>query len=130
MGTGNKTAPSKKKKKSTAAQKVAKLRNIPSNKENIAPSASTALPPQKPVAPPKDWKHEFQKLQRRHRYTKTRQKKLEAELAAFKLTDAATKHRADLARQRIERYHRKICYRGPQKKRSFEGSHRRLANPN
>ncbi|KAJ7844694.1 hypothetical protein B0H13DRAFT_1908759 [Mycena leptocephala] len=66
--------------KSTAAQKVAKLRNIPSNKENIAPSASTALPPQKPVAPPKDWKHEFQKLQRRHRYTKTRQKKLEASL--------------------------------------------------
>jgi hypothetical protein len=102
MGTGNKTAPSKKKNKSTAAQKVARLRNLPSNKENIAPSASTALPPQKPVAPPKDWKHKFQKLQRRHRYTKTRQKKLEAELAAFKLTDAATKHRADLARQRIE----------------------------
>ncbi|KAJ7888777.1 hypothetical protein B0H13DRAFT_2341836 [Mycena leptocephala] len=85
-----------------APWKVARLRNLPSNKENVAPSASTALPPQKPVAPPKDWKHEFQKLQRRHRHTKTRQKKLEAELAAFKSTDAATKHTADLAAQRVK----------------------------
>jgi hypothetical protein len=101
MGRGDKIAPSKRKKKPTAAQAAARLRNLPQNKENIAPSPPPAPPHPKPVALPKDWKHAYQKLLRRYRHSKSRQKKLEAELATFKLTDAATKHTAELSRKRM-----------------------------
>ncbi|KAJ7838347.1 hypothetical protein B0H13DRAFT_1911914 [Mycena leptocephala] len=51
------------------------------DKENHPPSAPTPLPPKphKPPVTPKDWKNECQKVQRRFRHSKARQKKLEEE---------------------------------------------------
>ncbi|KAJ6537179.1 hypothetical protein B0H19DRAFT_1079549 [Mycena capillaripes] len=58
-------------------------------------------PPPKQVTPPKDWKKEYEKLQQRFRHSTAREKKLEADIAASNLTDAASKRCADAAAQRI-----------------------------
>ncbi|KAF7326545.1 hypothetical protein MVEN_02607600 [Mycena venus] len=101
MGSGATRPLSKKRKKPTEAQIAARLRNLPGNKENIAPPFSAPKPPPKPVAKPKDWKHEYQKLQRKYRHSKTRQTKLEVELSSFKLTDAASKRTVDNSAKRV-----------------------------
>lgn len=80
------------------AQFNALVRKGRADKENIRP---TPPPPPKPVVPPKDWRHEYQKLQRKYWHSKSRLKKLEAELANFKLTDAATKRPAELSSKRV-----------------------------
>ncbi|KAF7336494.1 hypothetical protein MSAN_02304100 [Mycena sanguinolenta] len=109
MGSGGKRPPSKKLKRPTRAQMAARLRNLPSNrgsdsgnKENDDPSASNAVAPAKPAAAAKVWKHEYEKLRRKYRHSKTRQRKLEAEVSSFKLTDASTRRTADLSAQRVK----------------------------
>jgi hypothetical protein len=74
------------------------------DKENHPPSAPTLLPPQphRPPLTPKDWKHECQKVQRRFRHSKARQKKLEEEVLRLKLADAATKRAAERSAERIK----------------------------
>ncbi|KAJ7021484.1 hypothetical protein C8F04DRAFT_1314480 [Mycena alexandri] len=98
MGSGARKPLSKRRKKPTAAQLAARIANLPQNKENIPPPP---IPCQKSL-PPKNWKHEYEKLQRRFRESKKRQAKLEADLAALKVTDAGTKRTAHLAEQRIK----------------------------
>jgi hypothetical protein len=104
MGSGAKTAPSNKRKRPSAAQKAARagnLRAFKDNKENIPPSVPPPLPAKKHAVLLKNYKHEYQKLQSRFWKSKSRQKKLEADVAAFKLGDTATKRRANVASQRI-----------------------------
>ncbi|KAJ7877146.1 hypothetical protein B0H13DRAFT_1631869 [Mycena leptocephala] len=74
------------------------------DKENHPPSAPTPLPPKphKPPVTPKDWKNECQKVQRRFRHSKARQKKLEEEVSRLKLADAATKRAAERSAERIK----------------------------
>ncbi|KAJ6563864.1 hypothetical protein B0H19DRAFT_1067470 [Mycena capillaripes] len=101
MVSGKKITAGNKHKRTTPAQRAARSRNLHSYKENIPPAVAVPGPPPKQVTPPKDWKKEYEKLQRRFRHSKAREKKLEADIAAFNLTDAASKRSADAAAQRI-----------------------------
>ncbi|KAF7351568.1 hypothetical protein MSAN_01589300 [Mycena sanguinolenta] len=109
MGSGNILRPSRKRKGPTKAQKAARAANLRAYKENLDPTKSAAasssapvLVPPKPVVPPKDWKHEYEKLQRKYRHSKSRQKKLEAELSSFKLADADIRRTADRSSLRVK----------------------------
>ncbi|KAK6983912.1 hypothetical protein R3P38DRAFT_3204002 [Favolaschia claudopus] len=79
MGSSSKTAPSRKRKGPTKPQLAARAANLRAHKEDL-PSTSAPLPPPNPppnpVVPAKDWKHEYQKLQRRHRHALKRETKL------------------------------------------------------
>ncbi|KAJ6614270.1 hypothetical protein B0H10DRAFT_2221433 [Mycena sp. CBHHK59/15] len=90
-----------KRKKPTEVQITARLHNLPRNKENITPPCSAPKPPPKPIAKSKDWKHEYQKLQRKYRHSKMRQNKLEAELSSFKLTDTTSRRMADSSAKHV-----------------------------
>lgn len=70
------------------------------DKKNITPPPPTP-PPLKPDMPPKHWKHKYQKLQHKYCHSKSLLKKLVAELLTFKLTDATTKHMAELPSKRV-----------------------------
>jgi hypothetical protein len=105
MGLGKTLAPSRKPKKRpkpTEAQLAACRANLSHNKENTAPVPSPPLPPPKAVAPPRDWKRECQNLQRKARHSNTRQKKLETELAVFKVSERSTKHVVEVSAQRVK----------------------------
>ncbi|KAF8218205.1 hypothetical protein K438DRAFT_1747417 [Mycena galopus ATCC 62051] len=52
--------------------------------------------------PSKDWKHEYQKLQRRFRHSTVRQKKLEEQLISIKLKDANSQRAAARSSARVK----------------------------
>ncbi|KAF7362667.1 hypothetical protein MVEN_00616000 [Mycena venus] len=137
MGSGAKIAPSDRHKGTSKAQKAtraANLRtykeNLHASKENLAPPTPAPIPPAKPVALAKDWRHEYQKLARRYRHAKTRTKKLEEDLSTFKLTDATTKRTAHQASQKITKLGaviERLVVENGKKGNSFTNHHSRPA---
>ncbi|KAJ6609720.1 hypothetical protein B0H10DRAFT_1954358 [Mycena sp. CBHHK59/15] len=85
MGSGRMKPPSRKAKKYPATQKASSSRNLLGTKENI---------------PPNDYKHEYQKSQRKLRHAKDYQKKLQDALKQLKSRDRDSKKAADLAKHR------------------------------
>ncbi|KAJ6529037.1 hypothetical protein DFH09DRAFT_934946, partial [Mycena vulgaris] len=102
MGSGKTTPASRKSKKRSPAQNFASLKHLSDAKENIAPVTPPSPAPQKAPPAVKDFKHEYQKLQRKFRHSKAREKKLQEDLSTLKLVDAGTKRTAHLASQRIK----------------------------
>ncbi|KAJ7743197.1 hypothetical protein B0H16DRAFT_1727923 [Mycena metata] len=101
MGSGANTAPSRKRKKPTAAQIAARSQNGHSNKENIPPPSPPLEIIITPMPQARNWQLKYQRSQCKLRESKKRVKRLEADLATFKVTAAGTKCTAQLASERV-----------------------------
>ncbi|KAJ7213194.1 hypothetical protein GGX14DRAFT_519404 [Mycena pura] len=80
MGLGNQKRQSKKPKGASTLQKAARIRNLSSQKENVAPAASSTPRLSKPPPKVKNYNHEYEKSQRKLRHGKTTIAKLRADL--------------------------------------------------
>jgi hypothetical protein len=83
------------KKRSTAQQSQSRFLRK-GNKENVPPTPA----PKKPVQQPRDYKRDFQNLQRKHRHTLSYKTKLQLALDNYKTKYTDTKKAADLAKRR------------------------------
>jgi hypothetical protein len=107
-----KKASIKRPKKRSPAQKAQSKSLRKGNKENV-PVIPVAPPKAKTQREPRDYKHEYQSLKRKHAHLVSHRERLQAALNSCKTRDSDSKAAADLARCReAESRHREAALRG------------------
>ncbi|KAK6984691.1 hypothetical protein R3P38DRAFT_2806306 [Favolaschia claudopus] len=98
---GDKKASKRRPKKRSAAQKAVSSSLNKGNKENLAGPIPSSSGASKPGRKPKDYKKEYQNLQRKLRHSETYKKKLKAALDMYKTRAEVSEKAAEAARQEI-----------------------------